>query len=41
MQVHIDNRSLSGSFGYKGLFRSADLLQIADVVRLHGVLAML
>ena len=31
---------LSESLGDKGLFRSANLLQIADVVRLHTVLAM-
>ena len=34
------NESLSGRLGDKGLFRSANILQIADVVRLHVVLAM-
>ena len=40
MQVHIDIASLSASLGDKGLFRSANILQIADVVRIHAVLAM-
>ena len=40
MQAHIDSASLSGSLGDKGLFRSASILQIADVLRLHAVLAM-
>ena len=40
MYVYIDNASLSGSLRDKGLFRSANILQIADVVRLHAVLAM-
>ena len=40
MKVRIDNATLSESLGDKGLFRSANLLQIADVVRLHAVLAM-
>ena len=40
MKIHIDNASLSGSLGDKGLFRSANILQIADVARLHAVLAM-
>ena len=38
--VDIDNASLSGNLGDKGLFRSANIFQIADVVRLHAVLAM-
>ena len=33
MKVHIDNASLSGSLGDQGLLRSANTLQIADVVR--------
>ena len=40
MQVHIDNASLSGSLGDKDLFWSVNILQIADVVCLHAVLAM-
>ena len=40
MYVYIDNASLSGSLGDKGLFRSENMLQIADVVRLHAVLTM-
>ena len=36
MKIHIDNASLSGSLGDKGLFRSANVLQIADVARLHA-----
>ena len=31
--VHIDSASLSGSLGYKWLFRSANNPQIADAVR--------
>ena len=40
MLVHIDNASLSGSLEDKGLFRSANTLQIADVVCRHAVLVM-
>ena len=36
----IDNASLSGSLGDKGLFRSANILQTADVVLPHAVLTM-
>ena len=36
----IDNASLSGSLGDKGLFRSANILQTADVVRPQAVLTM-
>ena len=32
-QVHIDSASLSGSLGDEELFRYANILQIADVVR--------
>ena len=40
MYVYIDNASLSGSLGDKGLFRSANILHIGNVVHLHAVLAM-
>ena len=36
----IDNAFLSGSLGDKGLLSAANMLQIADVVRLHAVLVM-
>ena len=39
MEVHIDNASLWGSLGDKGRFRSPNILQIADVARLHAVIA--
>ena len=34
------NRGRCKFIGDKGLFRSANILQIVDVVRLHAVLAM-
>ena len=40
-QVHMDSASLSGFFWDKGLFRSAIILQIADVVRRVVVLLFL
>ena len=38
MLTLVDNASLSGSLGDKGLFRSTNILQIADVVRLAMIL---
>ena len=37
---YFDNTFLSGSLGDKGLLSAANMLQIADVVRLHAVLTM-
>ena len=34
------NAFLSGSLGYKGLLSAVNMLQIADVVRLHAVLTI-
>ena len=36
----IDNAFLSGSLGDKGLLSAANMLQIADVIRLHDVLTI-
>ena len=36
----IDNAFLSGSLGDKGLLSAVNMLQIADVVRLHAVLTI-